>query len=50
MVGNHVDEEGKEHDEIGICWFGFNCFSEDTEGLVREVLSEYPYLLILTSL
>ena len=46
MVHNHVIEEVNYHDEIGIRGFGFNLFDEDEERVGREVLSEYPYLLI----
>ena len=47
MVDDHVIEEGNNRDEIGLQGFDFNCFGEDKEGVGREGLSEYPYLLIL---
>ena len=47
MVDDHVIEEGNNRDEIGIQGFYFNFFDEDKEGVGREGLSEYPYLLIL---
>ena len=36
-----------DHDEMGLWGFYFNLFDEEREGVVIEVLSEYPYLLIL---
>ena len=35
VVYDHVVEEGKEHDDIGLRGFGFNFFGEDEERLVR---------------
>ena len=32
---------------IGIMGFNFNFFDEDEEGVVRELLIEYPFLLML---
>ena len=50
LVDDHVDEEVKEHDEIGIWGFDFNLVDKDKERMVREGLSKYPYLLILMKL
>ena len=50
MVDDHVVEEGNDHDEIGLRGFGFNLFDKDEEGVVREVFSEYPYLLMLMNI
>ena len=50
VVDDHFFEEGKEYDEIGIWRFDYNLFDKDEEGLTREVLSEYPYLITLTDL
>ena len=50
VLDNHVGEEGKEYDGIGLRWFGFNVFDKDKEGVVSEGLSEYPYLLMLMKL
>ena len=47
VVDNHVDDDGKEHDEIGLRGFNFNFFHEDDEGVVGEGFIEYPYLLML---
>ena len=47
MVDDNVIEEGNNRDDIGLQGFDFNCFDEDKEGVGREGLSEYPYLLIL---
>ena len=49
-VENHAIEEGNEHGEIGIQGFYFGYFEEDREVVVREGLSEYPYLLILINI
>ena len=38
---------GNDHDEIGLRGFGFKLCVKDKEGVGREGLSEYPYLLIL---
>ena len=40
VVEDHVVEEVDDHDEIGL----------EEEGVGREILSEYPYLLMLTKL
>ena len=50
MLDDHVVEEGKGHDEIGLQGFYFNIFEENEEGLVRKVFSWYPYLLMLMKL
>ena len=46
MVDNNIVEEGNDHDEIGLRRFGFNLFDIDKEGVGREELSDYPYLLM----
>ena len=50
VVDNHVVEEVNDHDEIGLQGFGFKLFGKDKEGVGREGLSEYPYLLMLIKL
>ena len=50
VVDNRVVEEGKDHDGIGLRGVGFNLFDKYEEGIVRELLSEYTYLLILMKL
>ena len=40
VVDNHIVY-------IGIMGFNFNFFDEDEEGVVRELLIEYPFLLML---
>ena len=47
MVEDHVVEESKGNDEILLWGVDFSLFDEDEGGLVRERLSEYPYLLML---
>ena len=50
MVDDNVLEEGKYHDNIGLRVFYF-CFLKMTRGwVVREILSEYPYLFMLMKL
>ena len=49
VVDDHVVEEGKEHNDIGLWGFDFILFGEDGEGVVIKLLSEYPYLLMLTN-
>ena len=50
LVDDTVVEEGKDNYEIGPRGFGFNLFGKDEEGVVREGLSEYKYLLILINI
>ena len=50
VLDEHVVEEGKDHDEIGLWRFDFNLFDEDEEGVVRDGSSEYTYLLMLMKL
>ena len=50
VVYDHGVEEGNDSDEIGLRRFDFNLFEKDEEGVGREGLSEYPYLLILMDL
>ena len=50
VVEYHVVEEVKDHDDIELRGFGFNLFDFDEQGVVRERLSEYPYLLMLIKL
>ena len=50
VLYGHVVEGVKECDEIGQQGFGLNFFGEDKEEVVREVLSEYPYLLMQMTL
>ena len=50
VVEYHVVEEVKDHDDIELRGFGFNLFDFDEQGVVREILSEYPYLLMLIKL
>ena len=47
VVENPVVQQGKEHDEIGLRGFGLNFFDDDDQGVVKEVLIEYTYLLML---
>ena len=35
VVDDHVVEEGKEHDEIGLWGFDFDLFEKDKEGVLR---------------
>ena len=37
VVYDHVVENGKKNDDIGLWGFGFNIFEEDEEGVVREL-------------
>ena len=37
VVYDHVVEDGKKNDDIGLWGFGFNIFEEDEEGVVREL-------------
>ena len=46
VVDDHVVEESKDNDEIGLRGFDINLFGEDKGGDGREELSEYHYLLI----
>ena len=48
MTDNHDVEEPKENDKIGL--WGVDSFDKDKRGVVREGLSEYPYLLILMNI
>ena len=50
VVNDHMVEEPTDHEDIGLRGFGFNVFNEDEEGVVREVSSEFPYLLMLIKL
>ena len=47
VVGDHVVEEATDHEDIGVWDFDFNVFDQYEEGVVREVSSEFPCLLIL---
>ena len=47
VVNYHVVEEVNDHYKIGLWGFDFNLFGEDKKGIVREVSSEFPYLLML---
>ena len=49
VVGDHVVEEPRGHEDIGLRGFDFNIFDEDEEGVVREGCSEL-YLLMLIKL
>ena len=44
MLDDHVDEEEKNYDEIGLRFFFLDKYKK---GVVREGLIEYPYLLML---
>ena len=46
VIENHAVEEENDYDKIGLRGFDFNLFDEDEEGVGKEVLSEYTYLLI----
>ena len=35
VVDDHVVEEGKEHDDIGLWGFDFNLIDKDKEGVFR---------------
>ena len=50
MVDDNVVEEGKEHDEIVLQGFNLFIFGKYEEGVGREVLSEYNYLLMLINI
>ena len=50
VIDDHVAEERKYHDEIGLQRFDFNLFGKYKKGVVSEVLSEYPYLIMLMKL
>ena len=49
-VDNSVVAEATDHDEIGLRGFNFNLFDEYEKGVIREVLSDYTYLLMLKKL
>ena len=50
VLDDHVVEDGRENDELRLRSFGFIFFVKDEEGVVIEILSEYPYLLLLMKL
>ena len=50
VIDDHIAEEENDHDETGLWGFDFNFFGKDEQGVGREGLSAYPYLLMLTKL
>ena len=50
VVYDHVVEEVNDYDELGLQGFGLNFVGKYEEGVGREGLSEYPYILMLMKL